>query len=107
MKCHIQKKIFYFSCRVEHIIEKALSRKLSIEKSANLDDKAKTRLDDKATEPMHNVVILSSTKRREHSRREPILEEGSSMNETSSKVENRPSSRVSRWPLLSKHLSYP
>ncbi|XP_035518577.1 uncharacterized protein fam83e [Morone saxatilis] len=76
--------------RVECIIQKNLSRQLSKEKSTNLDDRR--RVDDKATEPAHNMPILSSTKRREHSKREPVLEEENSK-KTSSKMENTPSSR--------------
>lgn len=79
--------------RVERIINKAIARQLSTEKNTNLDDSTTTRLDDKATEPVHNVIILSSSKRREHSRREAISGEESSTNEISSKVENTPSSR--------------
>ncbi|XP_041810900.1 uncharacterized protein fam83e isoform X2 [Chelmon rostratus] len=79
--------------RVEHIIEKAYSRQLSKDKSTNLDDRTTTRADDKAAEPTHNMVVLSSTKRGEHCRREPFLEEESSVNKTSSKVENKPCSR--------------
>ncbi|XP_070693309.1 uncharacterized protein fam83e [Pempheris klunzingeri] len=79
--------------RVEHILEKALSRKLSTEKSNNLDYQTTTRLNDKAMEPTHNMVILSSTTRRHPSKKEPILEEKSSMNESRSKVESTPSSR--------------
>ncbi|XP_033482899.1 uncharacterized protein fam83e [Epinephelus lanceolatus] len=78
--------------RVERIINKAFSRQLSIEKNTNLDDST-TRLDDKATEPVHNMIILSSSKRKERSRREATLPEDSSINEISSKVENTPSSR--------------
>ncbi|XP_070758930.1 protein FAM83E isoform X2 [Enoplosus armatus] len=78
--------------RVERT-EKDLSRQLSIEKSTNLDGRPTTRLGDKATEPTHNMIPLSSTRRREDSRRESILEEERSINETSSKVENTPSSR--------------
>ncbi|XP_044030951.1 uncharacterized protein fam83e isoform X1 [Siniperca chuatsi] len=70
--------------RVEHLTEKALSRQLSIEKSTNLDDRTTTRLGDKTTEPAHNMIILSSTKRRECSRRKSILEEERSINETPS-----------------------
>lgn len=90
---------------MERKIEKELSRQLSLEKSTNIDDRATTRLDDKATEPANNMILFLSNKRREQARREPILKEESSMNKTSSKVENAPSSRVSNWPWLSKHLS--
>ncbi|XP_074500473.1 uncharacterized protein fam83e [Sebastes fasciatus] len=79
--------------RVEQIINKAISRQLSIEKSTTLDDRTTTRLDDKAKEPIHNMIILSSPKRKERSRREVFLEEASCINETRSKVENTPSSR--------------
>ncbi|KAM9361303.1 uncharacterized protein fam83e [Symphorus nematophorus] len=77
--------------RVEHIVEKHLSRQLSKEKNSNLDDRSATRLDDKATELTHNT--LSSMKRRERSRKEPTVEEESSTNKTSSKIVNTPSSR--------------
>lgn len=77
--------------RVEREIEKALSRQLSIEKNTNSHDR--TKLDDKAKEPEHNVVTLSPTKRRDRFRGESILEEESSTNQTSSNVENTPSSR--------------
>lgn len=90
---------FFISYRVERIINKAFSRQLSIEKNTNLDDST-TRLDDKATEPVHNMIILSSSKRKERSRREATLPEESSINEITSKVENTPSSRVSNWPSL-------
>lgn len=85
----------FFSCREEDLIEKALSRKLSKERSAILDDRTTRRFDDKATEPKHNMVILSPTMIRERSRTESILDEERSMNETSSKMGNTPSSRVS------------
>lgn len=79
--------------RMEQKIEKEISRQLSIEKSTNLDDRKTARLDDRATEPAHNMIAPSSNKKRERSRREPILEEDSSLNKTSSKLENMPSSR--------------
>ncbi|XP_040014939.1 protein FAM83E [Xiphias gladius] len=78
--------------RVEQIVEKAISRQLSIEKRTNLDDRT-TRLDDKKAEPTCNVIILPSAKSREHSRKEPILEEEGSLDETSCKLENTPSCR--------------
>ncbi|XP_070813711.1 protein FAM83G [Chaetodon trifascialis] len=79
--------------RVEHMIERSYSRQFSREKGTDLDDRTTTRADDKATEPTHNMVLLSSTKRGEPSRREPLLAEESSFNKTSSKVENTPCSR--------------
>ncbi|XP_071351267.1 protein FAM83F [Trachinotus anak] len=80
--------------RVEHIVDKAISRKLSERREGtNADDRTTTRTDDKRAEVRHGMVSRANTKSREHSRREPILEEKSSMDETSSKVENTPSSR--------------
>ncbi|XP_019957088.1 protein FAM83D isoform X2 [Paralichthys olivaceus] len=79
--------------RVERIVEKTISRQLSKEKRTNLGDRIMTRVDDKTTEPMHNMVILSSNKRIETSRRGLCVEEESRMDETGSKVENTPSSR--------------
>ncbi|XP_034389816.1 protein FAM83A isoform X2 [Cyclopterus lumpus] len=80
--------------RVDHIIHKAIPRQLSIENSTNLDDQKTTRLIvDKATEPTHDIFILSSSQRRERSRTEAVLEDESSVKPTSSKVENTPSSR--------------
>lgn len=78
---------------VEHIVEKALHKQLSKEKSYNLDDRRTTRVVDKDTEQTHNVVQLSSAEREEHSRREPIVEDECSLNEISSKVQNTPTSR--------------
>ncbi|XP_059184853.1 uncharacterized protein fam83e [Centropristis striata] len=74
--------------RVEHIINKTISRQLS-----NSNDRKTTRLDDKETDPTHNVIQLSSSKRRERPQRDAMLEEESSIKELSSKVENSPSSR--------------
>ncbi|KAI3369963.1 hypothetical protein L3Q82_024764, partial [Scortum barcoo] len=82
-----------FMFKAEHKIEKEICRQLFLEKSTNLDDRKPAGLDDKATEPAHNMIALSSNKRRERSSREPILEEESSLNKTSSKLENTPSSR--------------
>ncbi|GAA6235432.1 protein FAM83D-like [Lates japonicus] len=76
--------------RVEHIVEKAIARQLSTEKSSNLEDRTTIRPGDKTAEATHTV---SSTKRRERSRRESILEEESSVTEAGSKLENTPSSR--------------
>nr|XP_046239330.1 protein FAM83F [Scatophagus argus] len=78
---------------VERIIEKALSRQLSIEKTINSGNRTTTRPDDKAKEPAHNMGELSSTPRRERSRRELVLGDKHSLNETSTNVENTPSSR--------------
>lgn len=75
--------------RMEHKIEKAIARQLSMENISNSHEKNPTQLDDKASEPTH---ILSS-KRRESSKRESILEEESRTDETNFKVENTPSSR--------------
>uniref|UniRef100_A0A4W6FL46 Scaffolding anchor of CK1 domain-containing protein n=1 Tax=Lates calcarifer TaxID=8187 RepID=A0A4W6FL46_LATCA len=86
--------------RVERIVEKAISRQLSTEKSFNLEDRTTIRPGDKTAEATHNV---SSTKRRERSRRESILEEESSVTEAGSKLENTPSSRVSNRPSQSTH----
>ncbi|XP_047188915.1 protein FAM83E isoform X2 [Scophthalmus maximus] len=79
--------------RVERIVEKNISMQLSMQKRTNLDDRTKTRLGDKTVEPTHSMVILSSDRRRQRSRRESVVEEESSTDETSSQVENRPSSR--------------
>ncbi|KAK1900848.1 Band 4.1-like protein 4B [Dissostichus eleginoides] len=79
--------------RVDHIINKAISRQLSAEKSTNLDDRTRTRLDDKGTEPTHKINILPFSERRETLKREAILGEVGSINKTSSPVENKPSSR--------------
>lgn len=81
-------------------MEKAISRQLSTEKSFNLEDRTTIRPGDKTAEATHNV---SSTKRRERSRRESILEEESSVTEAGSKLENTPSSRVSNRPSQSTH----
>ncbi|XP_056293865.1 uncharacterized protein fam83e [Pseudoliparis swirei] len=80
--------------RVDHIVHKAIPRQLSIENNTHLDDQKTTRLiDDKATEPTHNIFIHSASPRRERSRTEAILEDERSVKQTSSKVENTPSSR--------------
>ncbi|KAK5872633.1 hypothetical protein PBY51_013315 [Eleginops maclovinus] len=79
--------------RVDHIINKAISRQLSTEKSPNLDDKRRTRLDDKGTELTPDMNILPSSERREASKREAILEEVGSINKASLPVEYTPSSR--------------
>ncbi|XP_033994986.1 protein FAM83D isoform X1 [Trematomus bernacchii] len=79
--------------RVDHIINKAIARQLSAEKSTNLDDRTRTRLDDEGTEPTHNINILPFSERRETLKREAILGEVGSINKTSSPVENKPSSR--------------
>ncbi|XP_068568357.1 protein FAM83F isoform X2 [Cebidichthys violaceus] len=69
--------------RGEHMKNEAISRQLSIEKRTNADEQKTTRLDDdrlhKATEPTHEIIMRSRT--------EAVLEE------VSSKVENKPSSR--------------
>ena len=95
----------FSSCRMERKIERAISRQLSKEKDTNADERTTRRLDDKESEPTLNAAMLSSTKRKEHSRRESMLVEERSMDETSSKVENTPCSRVSHCPLLSKQKS--
>ncbi|XP_068450855.1 uncharacterized protein fam83e [Clinocottus analis] len=78
----------------EHIIHKAIPRQLSIENSNNLDEQKTARLiHDKATEPTSDMFILSSSQKREQLRAEAVLEKESSVKETSSKVENTPSSR--------------
>ncbi|XP_044203615.1 protein FAM83G [Thunnus albacares] len=79
--------------RMERKIERAISRQLSKEKDTNADERTTRRLDDKESEPTLNAAMLSSTKRKEHSRRESMLVEERSMDETSSKVENTPCSR--------------
>ncbi|XP_039652482.1 protein FAM83A isoform X2 [Perca fluviatilis] len=83
--------------RVEHIINKANFKQLSIEKSTNLNDRTTTRLDDKATKPTDNIITISSSKRKEWSKREAILEADSSINETIFNVEN---TRSSRKPII-------
>lgn len=89
----------FFSHSIQRKIERAVSRRLSIQKNTNSDDRTTTRLHDKATESAQNMVILSSSKISEQYRRASILEEGSDMDETSSKVELT-ASRVSNWFLL-------
>ncbi|XP_034075232.1 uncharacterized protein fam83e isoform X2 [Gymnodraco acuticeps] len=79
--------------RVDHIINKAISRQLSAEKSTNLDDITRTRLDDKGIEPTHHINILPFSERRETLKREAILGKVGSINKTSSPMENKPSSR--------------
>lgn len=96
-----KRKCIFPSCRVEHKIGQAVARQLSKEKDTNADDRTTTKFDDKEREPTQNMAMLSSTKRKERSRR---VEE-TNMDETSSKEENAPFSRVSNFPLLSKHLS--
>ncbi|XP_029358071.1 protein FAM83A [Echeneis naucrates] len=78
--------------RVDCIVEKAISRQLSKESTTISDDRA-TAHDDKTGDTTYNLVSFSNTKARDHSTPEPILEEKSSMDETSSKLENTPSSR--------------
>ncbi|XP_010729685.2 uncharacterized protein fam83e [Larimichthys crocea] len=68
--------------RVEHIIEKARSKQVAIEKNRKLDD-ITTILDDEAIKPTHNMAIPTSPKRREHPTRE----------EEHTKLENTPTSR--------------
>ncbi|KAI4827156.1 hypothetical protein KUCAC02_030574 [Chaenocephalus aceratus] len=79
--------------KVDHIIHKAISRQLSAEKSTNLDDRTRTRLDDKGIEPTHHINILPFLERRETLKREAILGKVGSINKTSSPMENKPSSR--------------
>ncbi|KAK5912656.1 hypothetical protein CesoFtcFv8_002505 [Champsocephalus esox] len=79
--------------RVDHIIHKAISRQLSAEKSTNLDDRTRTRFDDKGIEPTHHIHILPFSERRETLKREAILGKVGSINKTSSPMENKPSSR--------------
>ncbi|XP_062301299.1 protein FAM83G [Scomber scombrus] len=78
--------------RMEHKIEQAVSRQLSKEKDTNAGERQTTRLDDKEREPTQNMFMLSSTKRKEPSWREPILVK-TSIDVTNSKVDNIPSSR--------------
>lgn len=94
---------YFFSHSVQRKIDKAIASQLSSEKNTYFDDRTTTRLHDKATESAQNMVILSSSKRREQSTRASILEEGSDMKETSSKVELT-ASRVSNCFLLWKYL---
>ncbi|XP_038551718.1 protein FAM83D isoform X2 [Micropterus salmoides] len=76
--------------REDCITEKAPSRQLSVEKSTHLNDRTTTRLGDEAIGPANNMVMRSSTERKECS----ILEEKRGINETSKpKVENTPPSR--------------
>ncbi|CAJ1050537.1 uncharacterized protein LOC109980649 [Xyrichtys novacula] len=77
--------------RVEQDIEKAIAKQLSTETKTKPEDKKKHV--DIPKESTHNMVPPSPTKRRERIRKDPILEEESSTDETSSKVENTPSSR--------------
>ncbi|XP_034547864.1 uncharacterized protein LOC117818852 isoform X2 [Notolabrus celidotus] len=77
--------------RVERNIEKAIARQLSSEQNPNPDDRKKC--DDQTKEPTHNMVTPSPATRTERSRTGSILEAESSTSETSSKVENTPSSR--------------
>lgn len=69
----------FFSHSVQHKLDKAIAREL---KKTNFEDRTTTRLHDKATEASENMIILSSSKRRES-----ILEEGSDMDETRSNVD--------------------
>lgn len=78
---------------MEHIIEKARSKQVAIEKNRKLDD-ITTILDDEAIKPTHNMAILTSPKRRERPTRE----------EEHTKLENTPTSRVSNES-LSNHSS--
>ncbi|KAG7494500.1 hypothetical protein JOB18_031750 [Solea senegalensis] len=75
--------------RVDRILDKNISRQLSAEMRGNIDDSTATRFGDQTAEPIHNIPMLFSTKRREPSWREGerILEE------STSKLENTPSSR--------------
>ncbi|XP_008287821.1 uncharacterized protein fam83e [Stegastes partitus] len=73
--------------RMEHKIEKALVRQLSMEKERH--DRNATRLDGEAAEH----VLLSAKKGERSRRRESILEEESITEEHISTVENTPSSR--------------
>lgn len=68
-------------------------RRLSTERRSSFEDKA-LRFEEKATEPQHSKGWLSPT-RRQRSRTEGVFEEERSYNETRSKMENTPSSRVS------------
>uniref|UniRef100_A0A3P8RY44 Family with sequence similarity 83 member E n=1 Tax=Amphiprion percula TaxID=161767 RepID=A0A3P8RY44_AMPPE len=63
----------------------------------------KRRLDNEAKEPTH-VLPPAKKGERWRRRRESILEEESITEEVVSKMENKPSSRVSNCPLVSKHL---
>ncbi|KAG7244733.1 hypothetical protein INR49_029752 [Caranx melampygus] len=83
---------FLNKIRVEPIVEKSTSRQVSTEKNTYVDDKTKP-LGDKTAERTNNLVGLSIAKRREDLTKEPIMEEKSSTEETSSKVVNTPSSR--------------
>lgn len=91
-----------FFCSQEVLTDKVVSRRLSTERKSSLEEKAPT-LEDKASEPQHSKGLLSPP-RRQRSRTEGILEEDHGSNETRSKVENKPSSRVSSysWALVSE-----
>ncbi|XP_073323758.1 uncharacterized protein fam83e [Pagrus major] len=78
--------------RVEDIIQKIISRQHSKEENTKLNDKTTTALGDKAPEQTDKELKVAPTQRQEHSNREPIVEEEYT-NETSSKVENKPTSR--------------
>ncbi|XP_032370670.1 protein FAM83A [Etheostoma spectabile] len=82
--------------REEHIINKANFKQLSMEKSTNLNDRTTTRLDE-AIEPTYNMIPVFSSKRRENSRKEAILEADSSINETLFNMEN---TQYSRKPII-------
>ncbi|KAM7422818.1 hypothetical protein PAMA_010721 [Pampus argenteus] len=71
-------------------------RQFSKEKDTNADNSTTMR-DDKEREATQHMPMLSSSNRKMHSRSESILVKESSMDETSSKVENKP---FSRKPLI-------
>lgn len=78
--------------RLEHTIEKCLSRQLSRENSTNLLDRTPARHE--APESRH---VLNSSTSRQYSWKESLLVEES----TVGKQENMSSSKVSHWPFLS------
>ncbi|KAM7402301.1 hypothetical protein PAMP_017549 [Pampus punctatissimus] len=69
----------------------AISRQFSKEKDTN--DDSTSMCNDKEREPTQNMPMLSSSKRKKRSKSESILVKESSMDETSSKEENKPFSR--------------
>ncbi|XP_036957053.1 protein FAM83D [Acanthopagrus latus] len=79
--------------RVEGILEKIISRHPSKERNFKLNGKTPTALEDTATEQTNVELKIAPTQRQVRLNREPIKEEEYRASETSSKVENKPSSR--------------
>lgn len=81
------------SCREEVFTVKSLTRRHSLEKNTNLEERLTKRSEDRPVNLNHNKTPLSPTRRE---RSKAIIEEEPSTYENSPKVESTSSSRVSQ-----------